>query len=418
MGTRILLVYNLDTMQSKSLAGISKVERDTFLFVLFPTVAVAIVYVVTLINAESVRQPVLFFIFTGISLLHILLHWQLIRIIGDSRKVALYVLVQGGLAFVILLFARNLEMSFVLFMVLVGEAMGVFGLTRWGFLAAGYYLALLAVNLTILFGWAESGSLMLRWIPIVVFVILFVTLYMRQYVARAQAQSLAAELESANRQLADYATQVEELTLAAERQRIARELHDTLAQGVSGLVLQLEAVKAHLEAGRDERALAIIEQSLARARSTLADSRATIDDLRAVPDNLPEAMCAKTERFTQATGIPCELDLALGDEVPSPNTGDHILRVLNEALANITRHAQASQVWVRLETKNNHFELEIRDDGQGFDPEIVTGEGHYGLLGMRERARLVGGILEIESGTGQGTRIRVVIPIDPGEATQ
>ena len=192
---------------------------------------------------------------------------------------------------------------------------------------------------------------------------------------------------------------------------MARELHDTLSQGVAGLVLQLEAVKAHLEAGRGERAVAIIDQSLARARSTLADSRAAIDDLRAVPASLPEALRAKIERFTQATGIPCELSLVLRGTVPPPQTSDHLLSVLNEALANVTRHAQANQVQVRLEAKNNHLELEICDDGRGFDPEIVTGVGHYGLLGIRERARLVGGSLEIDSRTGQGTCIRFVVPI-------
>jgi NarL family two-component system sensor histidine kinase YdfH len=204
---------------------------------------------------------------------------------------------------------------------------------------------------------------------------------------------------------------VEELTIATERQRIARELHDTLSQGVTGLVLQLEAVKAHLEAGRGERAMTIIDQSLARARSTLADSRAAIDNLRAIPANLTEAMHVKTERFSQATGIPCKLSLALGKTTPPPNIGDHLLSVLNEALTNVTRHAQAGQVWVRLEAKNNQIELEIQDDGQGFDPEIVMGTGHYGLLGMRERARLVGGSLEIDTGTMQGTRIRLVVPV-------
>jgi NarL family two-component system sensor histidine kinase YdfH len=150
---------------------------------------------------------------------------------------------------------------------------------------------------------------------------------------------------------------------------------------------------------------------MARARNTLTDSRSAIDDLRAIPAGIPEALHSKTERFTQVSGIPCELTLVLGDTVLSPQTGDHLLSVLSEALVNITRHAQASRVWVKLEAKNNHVELEIRDDGQGFDPETEIGEGHYGLLGMRERAWLVSGILEIESGTGQGTRIRLIAPI-------
>jgi NarL family two-component system sensor histidine kinase YdfH len=369
-------------------------------------------YVVTLINTKSVRQPVILFIFTGLTLVHILLHWQLGRIINHPRKTTWYILVQGMLAFVILLFAKNLFIIIALYMILLGEAVGLFGLTRRGLLAAIYYLVLLSVSLINLSGWASSANLLLSTLPIAVFVILFVALYMRQNEAREQAQSLAAKLETANLQLGEYAAQVEELTLAAERQRMARELHDTLSQGLTGLVLQLEAIKAHLEAGRGERAVAIIEQSLARARSTLADSRSVIDDLRAVPAGMPEAMRAKTERFTQATGIPCELSLALGDTTPPPNTSDHLLRVLNEALTNVTRHAQAGQVWVRLEAKNNHLELEIRDDGQGFEPGIVTGAGHYGLRGMRERARLVGGTLEIESGTGRGTRIRLVVPIN------
>ena len=412
MGTLIVLVYNSDTMHTNSSPEIAKAERDPRLFVWFVTLVVTSMYVVTLINTNSVRQPVILFIFTGLTLVHILLHWQLGKIINHPRKTTWYILVQGVLAFMILLFAKNLFIIIALYMILLGEAVGLFGLTRRGLLAAIYYLVLLSVSLINLSGWASSANLLLSTLPIAVFVILFVSLYMRQNEAREQAQSLAAKLETANLQLGEYAAQVEELTLAAERQRMARELHDTLSQGLTGLVLQLEAIKAHLEAGRGERAVAIIEQSLARARSTLADSRSVIDDLRAVPAGMPEAMRAKTERFTQATGIPCELSLALGDTTPPPNTSDHLLRVLNEALTNVTRHAQAGQVWVRLEAKNNHLELEIRDDGQGFEPGIVTGAGHYGLLGMRERARLVGGTLEIESGTGRGTRIRLVVPIN------
>ena len=412
MGTHIVLVYNSDTMNTNSSPEITKAERDPRLFVWFVTLVVAIIYVVTLINTQSLRQPVYLFTFTGLTLIHILLHWQLGSIISQPRKTTWYILVQGGLVFVILLFTQNFFTVIALYMILLGEAIGLFGLTRRSLVAVIYYLVLLSASLVNLSGWSSAVNLLLSTLPIVVFVILFVALYMRQNEAREQAQSLAAKLESANLQLGEYAAQVEELTLAAERQRIARELHDTLSQGLTGLVLQLEAVKAHLEAGRGERAIAIIDQSLARARSTLADSRSAIDDLRAVPTGMPEAMRAKTERFTQATGIPCELSLALGDTKIPPATSDHLLRILNEALTNVTRHAKADQVWIRFEATNSHLELEIKDDGQGFEPGIVTGDGHYGLLGLRERARLVGGTLKIESAPGQGTRIRLVVPIN------
>jgi len=91
---------------------------------------------------------------------------------------------------------------------------------------------------------------------------------------------LLAELESANRQLTEYAARVEDLTIAAERQRMARELHDTLSQGLAGLILQLEAADAHLAADRPERARGILEQSMEKARGTLKEARQVIDDLR------------------------------------------------------------------------------------------------------------------------------------------
>src|SRR5690606_37880015 len=97
-----------------------------------------------------------------------------------------------------------------------------------------------------------------------------------------------AELETAHRQLAAYAAQVESLTLSNERQRMARELHDTLSQGVAALVLQLEAANAHLQNGRHDRAAGIIDLSLRRARNTLAESRAAIDDLRLAERSLIE----------------------------------------------------------------------------------------------------------------------------------
>jgi len=413
-GTLSILVYNLDTMQKNSPSEISKVARDPDFFVWFMTLVIGALYALTLYNEPTTREPGILFPLTVLTFAHLLLHWYLGKIMTRPSRLLWYILVQGVLALMISVFARNLGMTFALFMGLLGEAVGLFRLTRRGLLAGGYYLALLIIGIIQLFGWAESGPFLLTTIPMAIFVTLFVTLYMRQNEAREQAQALAAELETANRQLAAYAAQVEDLTLTAERQRMARELHDTLAQGVAGLVLQLEAVKAHLEAGRGERAADIIEHALGRARSTLADSRAAIDDLRSVPASLPEAVRAKVERFTQATGIPCSLDLALGDSHRIPaGLGDHALRVLNEALANVTRHAQATQVWVQLVNKDHKLELEIRDNGQGFDPDAATRSGHYGLLGMRERARLAGGTLTVESGNGKGTCIHLQIPFAP-----
>jgi len=251
----------------------------------------------------------------------------------------------------------------------------------------------------------------------VFFVVAYVTLYMRQIEAREQAQTLLAELEVANSQLSEYAARVEDLTLANERQRMARELHDTLSQGLAGLILQLEAADAHLSKERPERAAQIVGEAMEQARETLANARRAIGDLRSGVGSVPsleQALDAEVGRFENGTGIPCELEVQLKGEAPDPivETG---LRIVSEALTNIARHAQAAHAWVRVEASQAELCLEIRDDGLGFDPEAVDA-GHYGLLGMRERARLVGGTLDVSSEKGQGTTVRVRLPLPSGEA--
>ncbi len=415
MRAHTILVYNVETMQSNSFPRDSKVGRDPIIFTWLLTLIFGLVYYWTLVENPAIRQPLQLILFTTLMVLHVALHWLVgIILTAKPKLISGYLLLQGILVFTIGWMGNQFPLIFALYIALIGATAGILGVNRRTLLVSIFYLLLAFINIQQLVDPASARRELLDLAPLVLFSIMFVVLYQRQAEARQQAETMATELESANQLLADYAAQVEELTLAAERQRMARELHDTLSQGVAGLVLQLEAVKAHLEAERGERALGIIDQSLARARSTLADSRAAIDDLRASPASLSEAMRRITERFSQATGIPCELNIALRKTSPSPNASDHLLSILNEALANITRHARANQVWVRLEEKSNRLELEIRDDGQGFDPENETGAGHYGLLGMRERARLVGGTLEVESGTRRGTRIRLAVPIPKG----
>jgi NarL family two-component system sensor histidine kinase YdfH len=238
-------------------------------------------------------------------------------------------------------------------------------------------------------------------------IILFMVMFNRLFIQRQKAIELAESLESANAKLAASAAKIESLTLQTERQRMARELHDTLAQGVAGLVLQLEAVKTHLKAGRAERASAIVEQSLLRARSTLADSRAAIDDLRAAPVSIIESVREKVERFEQTTGIPCELEVSVNENQLPAETTDHALNILSESLTNIARHAQATQVHVKWDIQNHNLGLEVRDNGKGFNVDQES-KGHYGLIGMHERARLTDGNLSIESGAN-GTCIQFIV---------
>jgi NarL family two-component system sensor histidine kinase YdfH len=394
-------------------ASIQKVERDPRMFMWFMTLVVVGMYVVSLVNNSNLRSPWPLSFFTVLVAIHLVLHWTLERFADRPRLVTAYVVLQGMLAFLISWLANETGMSFALFMALIGEAVGLLRITRPGILAVTYYLALSLINFSWIVGWNLAGWWVLVAVVSVIWVGVYVTLYIRQLEAREQAQTLLTELEAANRQLSEYAAQVEDLTIATERQRMARELHDTLSQGLAGLILQLEAADAHLTKERPERAQAIIEQAMEQARSTLANARRAIGDLRSSVDSLPggleQALGAEVRRFENATGVSCELEVQLNSEIPASivETG---LRIVSEALTNVARHAQATHAWVRIEETETQLYLEIRDDGDGFDPEAVEA-GHYGLLGMRERARLAGGILDVSSEKGQGTAIKVWLPV-------
>jgi NarL family two-component system sensor histidine kinase YdfH len=179
------------------------------------------------------------------------------------------------------------------------------------------------------------------------------------------------------------------------------------------LILQLEAVDKQLAHGRPERAQAIAEQAMERARQTLTDARRAIDDLRAGDSamaSLAERVRAEAERFTAATGIPCELDLNLSAFAPDPIQA-HAFRAVAEGLANVARHARACRAGVRLAEANGELEIVVWDDGVGFDSAGVNGQvGHYGLMGLRERARLAGGALEVTSAPGRGTTLTLRLP--------
>ncbi len=263
-------------------------------------------------------------------------------------------------------------------------------------------------------GWTSVSGWLLLALPITLFIIIYVVLYGRQAAAKEQAQKLLEELEDANAELADYAEQVEELTLAAERQRMARELHDTLAQGVAGLVLQLEAVDAHLENGDAQRAQAIVQQAMVRARGTLADARDAIDDLRKGQEDerdMANIIRAKTDRFAISTGIPCHVDLDVPPALPE-SIYEPTVRTLTEALANIAKHADATEVWVSLTVRNQTLVVEVKDNGVGFDPSAPVATGHYGLQGMQERADLADGSVDIISQPSNGTTVRLRLPLD------
>ena len=197
--------------------------------------------------------------------------------------------------------------------------------------------------------------------------------------------------------------------LSHERQRMARDLHDTLAQGVAGIVLQLEATKPYLAANDGEKVQQIVDRTLQRARATLQEARAAIADLR-VATSLQKRASEKIERFQHLTAISCEVTLQ-ELECDDPSVTEIALYTLAEGLANIAQHAHASHVAVSITQSKQALTLQIQDNGCGFDPRKAPAPGHYGLLGMRERIHLIGGQLSLDSAIGQGTCLQARLPL-------
>ncbi len=385
---------------------------------------VAAVYGLSLFATPELHAPARLIPFTGLMLLHASLLVIGARVSPRRRWLPIYFLVQGTLAFAINRMASlsGAAYGLYLYLGLTAQAISLLNNRRnLAALVASGFILLALIQYVWLWGWSALPAFLLLAAPQTFFVIAFVILFFRQVRARQRSQELLnqletahQDLESAHRQLAEYAARVEDLTLLNERQRLARELHDTLAQGLAGLILQLEAVDKQLAHARPERAQDIVQQAMARARLTLTDARRAIDDLRlgeATSGSLAEMVRDEVERFTAATGIPCELELALVSSIPD-SLRDHAFRSVAEGLSNVARHARASHAWVRLAEVDSMLEINVKDNGAGFNPvELGAIAGHYGLVGLRERARLVGGSLEVKSASGQGTSLRLWLPI-------
>jgi two-component system, NarL family, sensor histidine kinase YdfH len=176
--------------------------------------------------------------------------------------------------------------------------------------------------------------------------------------------------------------------------------------------MQLETIDALLLKQQANQARFIVQQAMTRARATITEARAAIEDLRAETQNtqgISQTVQSEIQRFTSATGIACACSLP--ETLLPPALQEHLLRLVAEGLMNIARHAQATRAWVCASCEKQGLMFEIGDDGIGFDPETAARQaGHYGLLGLRERARLLQGHLQIISAPGKGTIIRLHLP--------
>jgi two-component system NarL family sensor kinase len=205
------------------------------------------------------------------------------------------------------------------------------------------------------------------------------------------------------------------LAALQERNRLAREIHDTLAQSLAGIALQLETADALLEAGKEpDRVQAAVHQALRLSRLGLEDARRSVLDLRAAPlegSTLKEALqsLADAARAGGSLKVSVEFSGNLASLPLRVETG--LYRIAQEALSNIVQHSSAEHAWLRLSAASGIVTLIVQDDGQGFDPGRV-GEGRFGLVGMRERVKMLGGRMELTSNPGVGTQLETTVPVE------
>jgi signal transduction histidine kinase len=234
-------------------------------------------------------------------------------------------------------------------------------------------------------------------------------LYLVPFIVAALAErerQQHAELEAAHQRLRRHAATVEQLAVSRERNRLARDLHDTLAHSLSALTVQLEALRV-LMANDPKAAEEAVDELSALARRGLEDSRRAIQALRTGPVEtvgLDGALRDTLRAFQARTGVMASLSVAGDESDLTAEEAQALYRIAEEALSNVERHASARQVTVRLARGMDRIDLVIRDDGVGFEPASVDLD-HYGLTGMRERAAMIGATLEVTSHPGGGAEI-------------
>jgi len=329
-----------------------------------------------------------------------------------------------------------------------------FAFFTWiGFLHAGQYLAgawrWAGCAVTAFFiGMAQSGGfhrptvgLVTIWVLLagvdMVLIGVFTMLGVKTEEQNKARKQMIAELAEANHRLeemiaentglqAQLLTQAREAGAGDERQRMAREIHDTIAQGLTGIVTQLEAVQQTSNDAERERR---IDNAKRLARDSLAEARRSVQALRPQAlenSRLPEALADEVARWSVTSGVTGDVETTGQARALHPEVEVTLLRVAQEALANVAKHAGASRAGVTLSYMEDVVSLDVRDDGAGFAVAPagerrtngrLAGEspaaGGFGLIAMRQRVSRLAGQLEIESEPGAGTAVSASLPAIP-----
>ncbi len=386
-------------------------DRETrWAFVL--TVAAAYGYV--FIAAPNMLPPMALATSVALGIAYIawsFLNHSLKRRLGQGAGTWVYYSVAS--LFVILIQWLGRGNLWLLMMPLIAQA--VFELPRPAWLLLAVVMAglafLLPLKLAAGLSWSDLLNNSILFAPALIFVVVFSRVWAREHAARAEVERLAAALGEANRKLREYAAQAEELATAKERNRLAREIHDTLGHYLTVINVQLEAAQAVMEADR-ARAGEAVAKAQALAKDGLAEVRRSVAALRASPVEsrpLAEAIAALAEEC-RAGGLIVDYQVQGAPRRLTLPTETALYRTAQEALTNVRKHARASRVDLRLDyAAPDKVRLVVHDNGVGAKSPDDS-EGRFGLVGMRERIHLLGGEVRIVTMPGQGFKLEAEVP--------
>lgn len=288
--------------------------------------------------------------------------------------------------------------------------------TQYGFVAVLLF-CLLTTGLELFFGVALAGdvsvavNLLFEQILIRNIVFLSIGFIISRLIREQRRQRTS--LREANQQLAQYAVTLEQLAVSRERNRMARDLHDTLAHTLSAVAIQLEAVTTVWDSN-PEIARQRIDKIQGITRDGLGETRRALQALRSSPlDDLGLIMAMKVMGAKASERAGFRFHFNAPETLPdlSASIELNLYRIVEEVLNNAVQHAQATDLWIRLEMKKDVLNLRINDNGIGFDSDAEPPEGHFGLVGIRERAEICGGTIKIESEPDVGTTINLDLGI-------
>ncbi len=329
---------------------------------------------------------------------------------GHRQRQRWLLALRSGLVVALLALPPHLDIFIILFFVLSVTAAMLFEPREWVWWIA-VFAAITAVYYIRRYGWSAGISSTVIYGAAYYFFASFAKASDDALTAQQESLRLYEELRVAHERLRDYADQVEVLTIVQERQRMAREMHDTVGHRLTVAAVQLQAARQIVD--RDpQKTASMIDTVHQQITAALTELRQTVAALRAPLEedlSLPQSLQHLIHNFAQATDIDCKIELPPDLPPLSARLRTAFHRAAQECLTNVQKHAAAKHVWLQLRLQDTMLCLTVTDDGRGLSPHL-DGRG-FGLKGLHERAVQVGGTFQLQNLPQGGTRAIFCAPL-------